>query len=1025
MQEEAAPPGSPDAPTDSDALTDLLKRAGLASTALVVGIFDETGQVLGSNAGMRELLCEPCRGERCVDQFINPTFAALWQRGGQDHGFTGHLSIGDGKRVNRSIKVHARRRDGYLEVAGELDAAEIERNNAELIELNRTITDLEHELLRKNRWLETSLETITRKERLNAALAEINEAIRTCADEPTLFAALCEISVRRGQFKFARISRPDAGGVFQSLAADGETAFLGHLRIQLDPKVPEGQTLTARAFRSGTEQVSNNFQADPTTALLHEQARRHAIAAAAAIPIRSDAGPDAVLSVYADAIGFFGDDELQLLLKIAADVGFAVTALRQRQALRQSESRYRQIFDHAPLGLLHYDPSGNVIDCNDAYVEIVGSSHDKVMEINLLRDLKDQRVVDAVRESLVCGESNIELPYRSVTADKVTPIRAFFAAIRDASGTVESGIGVVEDFSARRALEDRLRLSEERFRLAVYAAAIGVWEYYPQRHRLTWDARMCQLHGRALGRAPKDFAGWRRLMHPEDRVAVVRRFWGAMRSKAMLSQVVRVVRPDGELRSLQLFARAVAGQTGQVQRITGVCFDVTEQQRAEEEIRKLAFYDPLTNLANRRLLVDRLRHAFARAERQGSHGTLLLLDLDGFKRVNDTQGHDAGDELLVELARRLQGELRRVDTVARLGGDEFVVLGEGLDAAPETAMQEANALAVKVAALARRPYTLPSVAGSLFHCAASVGVALFDGRSSTPNEAMKQADIAMFEAKRAGRNRIRTFQPEMQSALVHQAARTELLHHALDTDQLKLRYQPQLDADGRWFGCEVTLDWKRDNGRRESPMELLAGEESSELIKDVDDWILQHVMDHYSRLCACRGGRLWIGIPISAQKFSDPTFVEQTLGVLECASFDQCAVRFEIKEHILFADLARSAHTLARLGAAGVGVGLRTLSSGVSALPLAQRLPVQTIKIGAEITRCCTDDPSARALVRAAIATGRALDVPVIAEGIERKQQYKTLLAEGCKIFQGDYLEPPMSIDVFARRVSEAVLCSP
>ena len=642
-------------PDCSDALADALKRAALASNCLAVGIFDETGQVLEANTGMRRLLCEPCRGDGCAAQFANPRFRDLWQRSGEEQGFSGYLSMGDGKRIIRSIKANARRRNGLLEIMGEVDAAALDRNVTELVELNRKITNLERELLRKNRWLEAGLETITRKERLNAALAEINEAIRTCADELELFAELCAISVRCCLFKLARVVRPDANRVFADLAAEGDTEFLRGLRIQLDPAEPEGQGPIARAFRSGTAQVSNNFQTDPTTSPWHNQARRHGIAAAASIPIGPDEQPHAVLSVYADKVCYFGDDELTVLLKIAADIGFAVAAVRQRQALRQSEERYRQVFEHAPLGLVDYDQAGTIIDCNAAYVAILGATADQVIGFNLLRDLRDQRVIDAVRQSLLAGRGEIEHLYRSVLTGKVTPVRGFFAGIRDAGGTIASGIGVVEDFSERRALEDHLRRSEERFRLAAYAASLGVWEYHPGSRSLRWDARMCQLHGCALGRAPKDFAGWRRFVHPDDRRETVQDFFDAIRSNGMLSRVIRVTWPTGAKHSLQLFARVFPNRTESSVRVVGVCFDVTEQQRAAEQIHQLALHDPLTKLANRRLLFDRLQQSFARADRQGFHGALLLLDLDGFKQVNDTQGHDVGDELLIELANRLRG----------------------------------------------------------------------------------------------------------------------------------------------------------------------------------------------------------------------------------------------------------------------------------------------------------------------------------------------------------------------------------
>ncbi len=738
----------------------LLEQSARDSAALAVGLFDASGVMIEGNRGLRRLLCDHVTGDDCSNCFENPDFADLWRRAGADGGFLGLLSLGDRKRINRSIVARVHRVEGLLQVVGEVDVVELDQINGQFVGLNQTVNDLRRELLRKNRRLEQALAAITRKERLLTALDEINRAIRECETEQGLLQRVCDITVASGGFKLATACRPDQDR-FAFLSAAGNDAYLKRLRLSTDPTRPEGGSLTALAYRSGQRWVSNDYLADPTTAPWHDLAREHGVAAAAAEPITDRRGVCAVLQVCAGSVGYFGNDELEILGRIADEVGLALEAISDRKALSRSEERYRYIFESAPIGLVQYDPDGTIVDCNDAYAGIVGSPRGRIVGLNLLRDLKDQRVINAVRESLTRGQSQIDLVYRSVTADKVTPVRGFFSAVRAADGSLLSGIGMVEDFSERHQLERELRRGEERFRLAVDAAGIGVWEYDLRRHRLRWDAWMRRLHGLTAHDSPSDLAGWRRLLQPEDRRQVTRRLGAGTRSNTTVSVEFRVRVPQGELRYLHLYARLLAAKDDDSPRFMGVCLDITDQRLADQQIRRLAFYDPLTKLANRRLLIDRLEHSLARCRREHNYGALLLLDLDGFKAVNDSQGHDVGDELLVELAERLRGGLRGVDTIARLGGDEFVVLAEGLGSDSATAGDEAAALTEKVLMIARRPYLLPSAKGQTFHCGASVGFSVFDDCQAGPGDVMKQADIAMFEAKRAGRNRICRFRPSM------------------------------------------------------------------------------------------------------------------------------------------------------------------------------------------------------------------------------------------------------------------------
>lgn len=386
------------------ALVDLIQSWGLVSNALVAGVFDRDGRALALNAGMRRLLLGRQIGADCSELFANPPFASLWACSADPALFEGVLTFGDGKGTIRSIRGRVECRDGLLQVCGEVDVDELDQANATLVALNRSIGDLERQLIRKNRLLEHSLDRLARRQRLDGALAEINRAIRGCRTESELFRSMCAIAVCHGGFKLAGVFRPSEGGAFQLLASAGETDYLRHLIIGSDEREPTGRGPATRAYKLRQPQIVNDFHAEQATAPWHDLAKRHGIGACASLPLANQDIAFAVLNVYAEEAGYFGEEEIAILRKITEDVGFAIDAVRDRDMRRVSEARYRRIFEHAPMGLVHYDRTGTILDCNDEYVDIVGSSRERILGINLLRDLKDRRVIDAVQHSLTEGE---------------------------------------------------------------------------------------------------------------------------------------------------------------------------------------------------------------------------------------------------------------------------------------------------------------------------------------------------------------------------------------------------------------------------------------------------------------------------------------------------------------------------------------------------------------------------------------------------------------------------------------------
>ncbi len=1019
---------------DAGAWSALLQSACEQTPALALGVFDHLGQAVRLNLGMRRLLGADGTGQgdgdggggRYDDAFSDPCFTDLWQYTGEGRVFEGALSLAGGVPALRRLQVRAWRLHDRLLIGGEPELAEPDRLHRPLIAANRAMARLQGELTAQQERLRSNRTDLARLQRLYAAFGEINSAIRRHTDEATLLRDLCEIAVRFGELHLAWVGTPDGEGNLAARAAAGRTDYLNGLRISLRADCVESGGPAAMAYRSATVQVIENFCASECTAPWHARARQHGIAASAALPLRGATEVLGVLNVYAAEAGYFGENEIRLLDRIADDIALALEALRRASALHEGTERYQRIFDNAPLGLLHYDREGNVIDCNAAYVGIVGSTRAEIVGRNLLRESEDPRVVAAIRQSLTEGSGRLNILYRAMESVKVTPVRAFFSGIRDPSDTIVAGIGIVEDFSERSEMEAQLEASEERFKLAVEAAGIGVWDYSSEHDRLLWDDRMYRLHGIERNGERLDVSAWRRCIHPEDRARVARELLTTNGDHGSSISDYRVIWPNREERHLRTYARPSHSDDGGVVRVTGVSLDITEQQHAVIRVHQLAFFDPLTKLANRRLLMDRLQQAMARSDRQRRFGALLLLDLDGFKRINDTNGHDVGDALLVQLANRLRGVLRRTDTAARLGGDEFVLLCEGLAETSGAAVSGAAATAAKIGAAVREPYRL-GADGLVLHCAASIGVTIFMGNETTPGELLKQADIAMYEAKRAGRDAICFFRAEMQQAVDAQAAIEIALRDALACGELRLVYQPQVDRAGCWVGCEALLRWFPSDAPVRLPADFLPLAEAAGLMPTIGDWVLRTALSDMCSLDLPGGSaeRLRLAVNVSARQFADNHFAERVLAAVAEARFDPRRLELEVTEGALFSDLDRSVALIGRLRQAGVHVDVDDFGSGSSPLLHLRRLPLAAVKIDQALTCGIDSVPADASIAQAAIGVARALSLPVFAKGIEREAQHQLLLAEGCTRCQGYLFGRPMSVgELRTRWLSVRSRCS-
>ena len=435
------------------------------------------------------------------------------------------------------------------------------------------------------------------------------------------------------------------------------------------------------------------------------------------------------------------------------------------------------------------------------------------------------------------------------------------------------------------------------------------------------------------------------------------------------------------------------------------------RKAAEDETRQLAFYDPLTSLPNRRLFIDRLRHALAATPRSQRHGALLFIDLDHFKTINDTLGHDTGDLLLRQVAGRLSNCLRVGDTVARQGGDEFVILLMDLSEVLEEAAAQAEAIGGKLLAALNRPYQF---ADRAYHCTASIGATLFDGHLKSADELLKRADLAMYQAKAAGRNTLLFFEAGMQTAVMLRAELEAELRQGLQDGQFLLYYQAQVDDVGCITGAEALLRWQHPVRGLVSPATFIPVAEVTGLIVPLGRWVMDAACAQLTAWSARPAtAHLTLAVNVSARQFRQPDFVTQVVELLDRTGANPRKLKLELTESMLVDNVEEVITNMNVLKDLGVGFSLDDFGTGYSSLSYLKRLPLDQIKIDQSFVRDVLTDPNDAAIVRTIVALAQSLGLSVIAEGVETEPQRDYLANHGCHAYQGYLYGRPLPLEQF------------
>jgi diguanylate cyclase (GGDEF)-like protein/PAS domain S-box-containing protein len=696
-------------------------------------------------------------------------------------------------------------------------------------------------------------------------------------------------------------------------------------------------------------------------------------------------------------------------------------ALRLEASRAASEHKFQHLMNTSPDAVLISDFTGVLKYVNQAALDLLGYSRQELIGKSYFSLLPSDWLAGSQQRfsELIKANNQAQLETRLLhrSGRKI-------ALDLSANSVFSDGLlyGTFRDISQRKEVEKNMKQMVQRLSLVTSAAQLGVVDFDLAADILQIDARGCELHGLAVqGGACISYAEYQKTIHPED--------LGRL-DKAM-QQVISGEQPNvnlqfrtqlnnGAVRNLEA-SIMVNHEEHQAVRILGVCRDITQQKMDEYEINLLAFYDPLTKLPNRRLLMDNLKHAVAMSEHTHSYGAVLFLDLDNFKKLNDTRGHDVGDLLLLEVASRLRSCLREGDTVGRLGGDEFVVILESLSTQSELATHQTELVAEKITSILAQPYELDEL---LHQTTSSMGVSLFFGHQESVDELLKHADSAMYQAKAAGRGVFRFYDAEVQRQIEQRDALEADLRAAIErTDELQLHYQIQVDNQGHPLGAEILLRWQHPLKGMIYPSQFIPLAEESGLIVPIGDWILKRAVVQL---------KIWqsdplmqhinLAVNVSERQFSRDDFVKKLKRLLQFTGANPQMLKLELTESTMLQDIASVIDKMQQLQKIGVRFSLDDFGTGYSSLAYLKKLPLDQIKIDQSFVRDISTDPNDAAIVEMIIAMSKSLQLSVIAEGVETLAQRDFLAHHGCHAYQGYLYGKPVCLEDFVKLVHAKAL---
>ncbi|TCV89611.1 PAS domain S-box protein [Sulfurirhabdus autotrophica] len=680
-------------------------------------------------------------------------------------------------------------------------------------------------------------------------------------------------------------------------------------------------------------------------------------------------------------------------------------------AVRASEENFRAIIESSPVAMAMNDENLKITLLNRKFVDTFGYTLEDIPTLEawwpraypdpIYRQQVAQEWHAAVEKMQQKGGGFDPMEYRVMCKD---------GTVRDISFSMSwigtSSLVILYDMTERKHAEELIQKNGARFRFMLETSPIAVRIAASGGHNVLFAnqqyADLISLErDQVIGTDPKQYYA-----DPQDFEDALQQL---EQGKSVTNNLVEL--KVSETKKTWVLASYFKLEYENVPAILGWFYDVTDLKHAEDKIHQMAFYDVLTQLPNRRLLMDRLNQALSASSRNGQYGAVLFIDLDNFKTLNDTKGHAIGDLLLIDVARRVQSCVREGDTVARLGGDEFLVVLETLSADVDEAAAQAEMVAEKIRTTLSESYMLNE---RRCYTTSSIGIVLFSGRQEIPDDLLRYADTAMYQAKISGRNAIRFYDSVMQRAIDTRAELEDELRLALNKQQFRLYYQIQVDNLRRPLGAEVLLRWDHPQYGLVSPAQFIPLSEETGLIIPIGLWVLQTAcaqLSNWQNDAIAKS--LTLAVNVSAKQFHEADFVWQVQRVLQETGANPTLLKLELTESAMLKNVEETISKMHQIELLGVSFSMDDFGTGYSSLQYLKRLPLSQIKIDQSFVRDIVSDPNDATIVQTIIAMTETLGLDVIAEGVENEAQCQFLELRGCQAFQGFLFSKPLPLGEF------------
>lgn len=881
-----------------------------------------------------------------------------------------------------------------------------------------------------NHLIERQIETqnnLSKQKNLYALLSATNQIIIHLPSQQQLFDEVCQNIIKQPHLILAWIglSNPGTKTVDILAHAGSATHYLNFLYISTDPAMPEGCGPTATAIRENRYVITNRFQDNELTQSWRVFAAKENIHASAAFPIRKFQKTIGAFNIYADQADYFSADIIGLLNEMAQDISYALENLelehRRKQAedmLRDREEKLAVTLNSIGDAVIVTNVCGAITTMNPVAEALTGwhfaqARGKNLAEVFVIVNTLTKEPASNPVEQILQEERVIRLPEHSTLISRQGTefqISDSAAPIRDKNNQIIGVVLVFQDITEQYATYAALKLSEERFKDVIASSGAYIWEldmelrysYLTPEVELIKGYPVAQL----LGHRPVEF------IVPEQAELVLQTMQSALDRKSSFELIYQNINPDGETLWEEVKGQVVLDEQGQAIKLRGAGVSINQRKQAEAEIERLAYYDTLTNLPNRRLLSNRLADEIVTSKRHGTFGAVLFLDLDHFKNLNDSLGHAIGDELLIQIAERLKNQLREEDFVARLGGDEFVILLPDLSDTLESAINNVRKVTEKIFAALREPYLLKNYS---YHSNSSIGITLFPQEQQNAATILKQADTALYRVKASGRNMFQFYHPQMQETAYKRLEMEKNLRIALNEDQLQLYYQPQLNHLDQIVGAEVLLRWIHPYTGFISPDQFIPIAEEAGLIVEIGDWIFNHVFNQLKswQQSGLLKSNQHISINVSPKQFEKDNFFQALSKIVRQTGVDASSIILELTEGAFLNNIDTTIEKMLQLRSLGFTFSIDDFGTGYSSLAYLKRLPVKELKIDKAFVDDIEHDSDDRAIIETVIAMAQHLKLSVIAEGVETQQQLDYLKENNCLNFQGYFFSKPLDKNAF------------